>query len=347
MMKRLKKLLISSTLLVLSISFVSCSNQDSKKSENDKSSNLEVVNIGTQQMPNDEGIAKAKKYFEDEMGVKINLVQFDSGRDVNTALLSGSIDFGLLGSSPAVLGIANGVNTELIWIHEVLGTVESLAVKNSSNINSVKDLVGKKIAVPFASTAHYSLLNALKLNNIKETDVNILDMQPADIYAAWQRGDIDGAYVWEPTLTNLLADGKILLSSEDMAKQGVITANVEVVRKDFAKEHEDIVIKYIKAVNKGVSLYKDNKDEAIDTIAKELNITSDEAKTQMEGSIWLSGEEQLNKEYFGTSDEKGDLVKSIIDTAKFLYDQKSINSLPEDSVFEDAINPYYIEEATK
>ena len=76
-------------------------------------------------------------------------------------------------------------------------------------------LIGKKIATPFASTAHYSLLNALKLNGISEKDVELLDMQPADIYAAWQRGDIDAAYVWEPTLANLLSDGKILLSSAD------------------------------------------------------------------------------------------------------------------------------------
>ena len=346
-MKNVKKLLMSGIATILTIVMISCSSSGGDKSDGSESSDIDVVNIGTQQMPNDEGIAKAKKYFEEEMGVEINLVEFDSGRDVNTALLSGSIDFGLLGSSPATLGIASGTDVELIWIHEVLGTVESLAVKNSSNIDDVKDLVGKKIAVPFASTAHYTLLNALKLNNIAETDLTLLDMQPADIYAAWQRGDIDGAYVWEPTLSSLLEDGKILLSSEDMAKQGVITANVEVVRKEFAEEHPDLVVKYIKALNEGISLYKDNKDEAIETISSALNITKEDAQGQRAGSIWLSGEEQLDSEYFGTSDSKGDLVKSVIDTAKFLYDQKSIDSLPDNSVFEDAVNPYYIEEATK
>lgn len=346
-MKRVKKILMSITATILTVAMVSCSSSGSNKNGGSKSGDIEVVNIGTQQMPNDEGIAKANKYFEEEMGVEINLVEFDSGRDVNTALLSGSIDFGLLGSSPATLGIASGTDVELIWIHEVLGTVESLAVKNDSSINDIKDIVGKKIAVPFASTAHYSLLNALKLNNIAETDLTLLDMQPADIYAAWQRGDIDGAYVWEPTLSSLLEDGKILLSSEDMADQGVITANVEVVRKEFAEAHPDLVVKYIKALNKGVNLYKDNKDEAITTVSEALNITEEDAKGQMEGSIWLSVEEQLSSEYFGTSESKGDLVESVIDTAKFLYDQKSIDSLPDNSVFEDAVNPYYIEEATK
>lgn len=333
-----------SILCAISTLFMGCGSSKSKEVTADEP---KVVNIGTQQMPNDEGIAKAKGYFEEEMGVEINLVEFDSGKDVNNALASGSIDFGLLGSSPATLGIANGADVELIWIHEVLGKVESLAVRNDANINSIKDLEGKKIATPFASTAHYSLLNALKLNGIGEKDVELLDMQPSDIYAAWQRGDIDAAYVWEPTLANLLTDGKILLSSADMAEQGVITSNVEVVRKDFAKNYPELVTKYIKALDKGVGLYKENQDDAVKTIAGALQISEEDALLQMQGSMWLSAEEQLDSKYFGTSQSKGNLVKSLKDTANFLLEQKSITSVPKDSVFEQAVNPKYIEDAIK
>ena len=45
-------------------------------------------------MPNDEGIAKAMNYFQEEMGdsVSVEIVEFSSGKDVNTALAAGSID---------------------------------------------------------------------------------------------------------------------------------------------------------------------------------------------------------------------------------------------------------------
>lgn len=329
---------------MISTVFVGCGVSKSK----DYASGLpEVVNIGTQQMPNDEGIAKAKGYFEEELGVKVNLVEFDSGKDVNNALISGSIDFGLLGSSPATLGVANESDVEIIWIHEVLGKVESLVVKNGSNINSPEGLVGKKVVTPFASTAHYSLLNALKINGINEADIELLDMQPADIYAAWQRGDIDAAYVWEPTLANLLEDGKILLSSEDMAARGVITSNVEVVRKEFSEKYPDLVTKYIKALDKSVKLYNEKQDEAVNVIADALQISEKDALSQMQGSIWLTAEEQLDSKYFGTSDSKGELVNSLKDTANFLFAQKNITSVPEDSVFEKSVNPKYIEESIK
>lgn len=60
-------------------------------------------------------------YFQEEMGdsVSVEIVEFSSGKDVNTALAAGSIDFGLEGSCPASLAIAQDLGVELIWIHEV------------------------------------------------------------------------------------------------------------------------------------------------------------------------------------------------------------------------------------
>ena len=53
------------------------------------SDSVDTVRIGTQEMPNDEGIAlKQKNYLEDQLGVKVKLVKFDSGKDVNNALKS-------------------------------------------------------------------------------------------------------------------------------------------------------------------------------------------------------------------------------------------------------------------
>ncbi|TEB04378.1 Taurine-binding periplasmic protein precursor [Pelotomaculum schinkii] len=347
---KLKRTLASVIMLTVIVMLAGCGaskktteNPDQNNASSDKP---KVVNIGTQQMPNDEKIAIAKGFFEEELGVKVNIIEFQAG-EIRNAMVAKSIDFALLGSSSATLGIANGMDAELIWIHEVLGNAERLVAKNNSDINSIKDLAGKKVATPFASTAHYSLLKALELNGISEKDVTLLDMQMPDIYAAWQRGDIDAAYAWEPTLSNLLKDGKTVISSKDLAANGVVTSNLEIVRKDFAKKYPDIVAKYIKALNKAVNLYNQNQAEAVKTIAKALNITEEEALKQTKGSIWLTAEQQLDPAYFGTSSKKGNLVGSLKDTADFLYKQKSLVSEPKLSTFEQAVNPSYIENALK
>lgn len=349
---KLKRMLaaVVAVLLVLVMMFTGCGISkrpaENADKDNSQSGKPEIVNIGSQQMPDDEKVAIAKGFFEGELGTKVNVIEFQAG-DIRNAMIANNIDFALLGSSSAALGIANGMDVELIWIHEILGDAERLVAKNGSNINSIKDLKGKKVATPFATTTHYSLLKALELNGISERDITLLDMQMPDVYAAWQRGDIDAAYAWEPTLSNLLKNGKTIISSKDMAAKGVVTLNVEIVRREFAKKYPDIVTKYIKALNKAVVLYNQNQTEAVRTVAKALNITEEEALKQMKGSIWLTAEQQLEPAYFGTSSQKGNLAGSLKDTADFLYKQKSIVSKPKLSTFEQAVNPSYIENALK
>lgn len=339
--KRLVSLALAG-MLAASVALTGCGS----KKEATTSDGKTIVKIGTQQMPNDEGIAKAMNYFQEEMGdsVSVEIVEFSSGKDVNTALAAGSIDFGLEGSCPASLAIAQDLGVELIWIHEVLGDVESLVATGTSGINTVADLKGKKVAVPFASTAHFSLLKAMENAGLSASDVTVLDMQPDKIYASWNSGDIGAAYIWEPTLSQL-SNKKTVITSGELAKAGYMTSNVEVVRTKFAEAHPDIVAAYVKALDKSVSMYRNDESTAIKTIAEAMELTEDNAKFQMSGSTWLTGSEQISSTYLGTSSAKGAVVQNLYDTAEFLKTQGSITKVPDKSVFEKAVNPKYIETA--
>ncbi|WP_196605819.1 taurine ABC transporter substrate-binding protein [Pectinatus haikarae] len=331
-------------LVIMSLLFAGCGNNQAAKNDT-ANETPESITIGLQAIPNDELVAK--QWYEKELGVKVNFKQFDSGRDVNTAMTAGSIDIAILGSTPAAIGIAKGIPYEVFWIHDVEGDNEALAVKNSAGVNSIKDLKGKKIAVPSGSTTHYSLLNALKLEGINQGDVRILDMQPPEIFAAWQRGDIDAAYVWQPTLGKLLNDGKLLVTSRELAQKGIVTADVGIVRTEFAQKYPDIVKKYVQLQEKAFKLYSDKPDEAAQSVASELKIDQAESLKEMKELLWLSGKDQLTEQYLGTSSKKGDFVKTLKDTADFLVEQKAIDSVPEIAVFEKAVNPAFIEAATK
>jgi hypothetical protein len=80
------------------------------------------------------------------------------------------------------------------------------------------------VGTPFASTAHYSLLAALAQNQLSASDVRLVDLQPQAILAAWERGDIDAACTWLPTLDDPDAAAKAIaaeigLKPEDVAGQ--------------------------------------------------------------------------------------------------------------------------------
>ena len=329
-MKKFKLLSLILAVVIVIASLCACT----QSASNDKKTL--TVNIGTQEMPNDEGIAKQLNYIInnfDKLGYEVNITSFSSGAKVNAALLSGDIDFGLIGTCPIANGFSCGVDGEVIWIHDILDSAESLAVKNSAGVDSVSDLKGRSIAVPFASTAHYSLVKALEDAGLSENDVTLYDMQPAEINAAWARGDIDAAYVWEPTLSGLLSDGKILITSGDMSDKGYMTADLEVVRSEFAKEHPDVVKAYIAALDEAVKLYKYEKDTAVSAVANELGISE---------SLWLEAKEQYER-YF----ENGALGENLYSTAQFLVSKSSISSSLSNEEFKIRSNGKYISEYLK
>jgi taurine transport system substrate-binding protein len=306
------------------------------------------VTIGYQVIPNAEIIGKQLGWFEKEMGVKINWKQFDSGRDVNTAILAGSLDIGLVGTSPGAAGIANGIPYEVIWIHDLEGENEALVVKKDKGLKSVKDLVGKKVAAPFGSTTHYSLLGAFKVFGVDPAKVKILDMQTPDMLAAWQRGDIDAGYVWEPTLKKMVdAGGEIILTSREMAKKGYLTGDVAVARKAFTEKYPDLVMKYLQVQARGVDLWTKSPKEAAAAVAKAFNIPADEAEREMKTLVWVGGQDQLKDDYLGTAKKKGKFAKVLKETADFLVTQKTIKSAPGLEAFQKAVNPSYLEKAVK
>lgn len=330
--------LILAALMVFTLGLTGCGS--SKKEDTKKSEKTEEIKIGTMDLVNGDLVARAEKYYEDELGVKVQIVNFDSGKDVNTALAAGSIDVSELGSNPTALGISNNIDYDVVYIGDIIGSAESLAVRNSANIKSLKDLKGKKVATPFASTAHYSLLNALKQEGISENDVDLLDMEPDDINAAWKRGDIDAAYVWYPVLNNLLKDGTILTGSDKMAKKGIVTADLIVARKDFAKSNKDLVTKYIKALNKANELDQTDRDKVIADIADVLGISKEDAKFQRDGFEWVQGEDQLKEEYLGSH-----IAEVLKSTADFLAEQGSIKEAPDLKTFQDHVDTSYLKDA--
>jgi taurine transport system substrate-binding protein len=303
----------------------------------------EIV-IGFQAIPNGEIVAKALGRHEETLGVPVRWVQFNSGSELNAAVASGSVHIGLGGSSTTVAAIAQGVPADVIWIYDIIGDNEALVVRD--DIGSLEDLAGRRVGVPFGATTHYHLLVAFELNDIDPAGIEVLDMGPADILAAWQRGDIDAAFVWEPTLSAMLElGGEVLVSSRVLAAEGFLTGDIGIVYRGFAEDHPEIVTRYIENQMWAIDLIRSDPDRAAEAVAGELGLSREEARRQMETLVFLSGEEQLSDEYLGTSERTGDLAEVFRATAVFLAEQDTIRAAPDIEIFQRAINPAFLEAA--
>lgn len=304
------------------------------------------ITIGYLNLVNAQLISKHMGWHEKELGVPIKWVKFDSGGAVNTAIAGGSIDFGGVGNPPSAVGVSKGLPYEGIFVLNMLGAVESLVARTDKNIKTVKDLVGKKVGVPFGSTTHYLLMAQLKKEGVDPQKVTIIDMGPSDALAAWLRKDIDAAYVWEPVLDKIAkSGGSIILTSAQMAKAGYPTWDIAVVRKNFAKKYPGLVSKFVKTEARSAEFWNKDPKKSAEIIADELALPKEDVIRMMAGTAMVTAKDQLGSAYLGTSKKKGGFVDTLYSTAQFLAEEKRIPVVPDKKLYEDFINPSYLEAA--
>ena len=333
-MKKSLVILLSAALLLTVLS--GCS----KKQESAKPADvLSKVTIGTQIGVTPEGIAIAEGWLPEALGTEVDIVHFDAGRDVVTAMASGSIDFGLVGSVPAALAVANGVPCQVVYIHGVTGDADSLIVRGNLGIQDAKGLIGRRIATIFSSTTHYGLMNYLKINNVNPSDVDIIDMRAGEMLAAFIRGDIDGAFTWDPIVTQMKNNGGVMLTNaREMADRGYAVMDMELVRTEFAERYPDVVNAYVRTMDRAIALYRSDPKTAGAALARFTEMTAEECLAQAAGSVWLTVNEQKGMRWAGTSA----LSNTLYSTAQFLYEQGAISQEPSIELFQKAVTNRYL-----
>ncbi|WP_341674763.1 ABC transporter substrate-binding protein [Niveibacterium sp. SC-1] len=302
------------------------------------------VTIGYLNLVNAQLLAKALGLHEKELGVPVRWVKFGSGGDVNRAVAADQLDFGGVGNPPASIGITRELPYEGIFVLNMLGAVEGLVGRKSAGVATVKDLVGKSVAVPFGSTTHYLLIAALRDAGIKPSDVKMLDMSPSDAAAAWLRKDIDAAYVWEPSLGRMLDnDGQSVLHSADMARRGYPTWDVAVVMKRFSSKYPALTARFVKAECAAIDYWIAKPAESAQLIAKELNLSVDDATRMMKGTTMVPCSDQVKSAYLGSSATKGQFADTLVATAGFLKDQNRLPATKTRNEYAAFLNPAYLE----
>ncbi|GAA1485429.1 ABC transporter substrate-binding protein [Brachybacterium fresconis] len=287
--------------------------------------------IAWQAIPNGDLVVKDLELLETCMpNADITWMKMNSGGDVIQAFGSDSVDISQVGSSPAVKSASPPLSKDIkvIWISDVIGAAESLIAKDP-DVETLEDLSGKTIAVPFGSTAHYSLLTALGEAGLTG-EVRVINLATDAILAAWQRDEIDAAWVWEPTLTQLVETGHPILSSEDSAGLGAPTFDLIAGTTAFIEDNPDFLRMWTLAQAEGNRIMNDDPEAAAVSIGVQLGISPEEASKLLDGYEFPTLEELAGEEFFG-----GDgLSTAFAGTAEFLEQQREIDALAEDEVYE-------------
>ena len=294
-----------------------------------------TVTFAYQDMMNPFRWVQQQGEIEKATGYKINWRQFGGGGDVIRAMASGDVAIGEVGSTGVATAISQGMDVELFWILEDIASAEALVARNGSGVNSIADLKGKKIATPFVSTSHFQLLYALNKAGIKPTDAQILNMRPPEIAAAWGRGDIDATFIWDPVLTQVKKNGKVLTTSGEICKQGACTFDGLVVTRKFAKENPEFMVALVKALAKSDADYRGNPkawtgDAAkVTAVAKWSGGKPEDVPDSMALYGFPSLQEQASPAWLGGG-ASGAASKALTQQANFLKEQGRLQSVAPD-----------------
>jgi taurine transport system substrate-binding protein len=290
-----------------------------------------TIRIAYQAFPSGDLIVKNQGLLEKALpDYEITWTKFDSGASINTAFVAKSLDIAAIGSSPVARGLSAPLNIpyQVAFVLDVAGDNEALVARNGAGVTDVAGLRGKKVAAPFASTAHYSLLAALNQAGLKESDLTIVDLEPQDIQAAWTRGDLDAAYTWLPSLAEIKKTGKVLISSRQLATAGKPTLDLGVVSTAFSSAHPEAVDAWRKAEAQALDLIASDPAAAAKAVGAELNLDPADAQDQLSQGVFLKPADISSPEWLGTEAQVGKLADNLVSAAEFLKGQQKIDAVP-------------------
>lgn len=105
---------------------------------------------------------------------------------------------------------------------------------------------------------------------MKESDVQLVNLQPPDIKTSFTSKNIDAAITWDPYASSIEAEGTASKIGDGTNLKYEV--NLIIVNNDFAKANPDIVKRILKVYHKSEEWTKANSDEAADIISKELKL---------------------------------------------------------------------------
>ncbi len=197
-------------------------------------------------------------------GVQIELVTFNSGTEAIEALFADAIDASFIGPNPAINGYFQSDGEALRIVAGTTSGGASLVVRDG--IDSVEDLAGATIATPSLGNTQDVAARAWLAEQGYETDtagggdVSVRPQDNPDTLAAFQSGELDGAWVPEPWATRLVLEGggHVLLDESELWPGGQFVTTHLIVGTDYLDEHADVVRDLISGLGQAIDRANEN-----------------------------------------------------------------------------------------
>lgn len=242
---------------------------------------------------------------------------FTSGAPLTNEMVAGKLDIGSMADFP---GSFNGAahqkaGKKSIFINVLSGSIEGsgngIVVPKASSVQSLSELKGKTISVPFASTSHGMLLRAVKAQGWDpEKDVTITTQSPEVAGSALQSNKIEAHADFVP-FAELFPHRGYARKIFDGSQAKAPTLHGSLVDAEYAKKYPEIVVAYLRAAIEADRLIKAEPEKYSELIAKVTGI-------EAEVNYLFHGPLGLQTRDFTWKPEYRQAVKTSIETLRLL-----------------------------
>ena len=197
---------------------------------------LQTLKVGLNSWPGFSIVfyAQEKGLFK-ERGLDVKLVRFENGQDTVRAMMRGSLDMAFVSLWEAMQADPGNDKPTCILVTNI--SKGSDGVVSHSEIQSIEELKGKKVAAKLGTVDHLILLEALNLKNISPQDVTIEDVSNERGVEMLKAGSLDAAVVWEPLMSATAKEmnGNLIYTTDKTDSQAIggLVTRANFLESDF------------------------------------------------------------------------------------------------------------------
>ena len=242
-----------------------------------ENSAVKTLSIGFQKSSLNLLVARQQKLFEQAFpNAKIEWREFPAGPQLLEALAVGAVDFGSVGNTPPIFAQAAAKPLTYVAYEVVAPTAQAILVHPNSQINTLQDLKGKRIAVQRGSSAHELLAKTLQKAQLSWQDIEPIWLPPSDARAAFDKKAVDAWAIWEPYLGTAELQGhtKTLIDGRSFPT----TYSFYIGNPNFIQKHPQAVQKVINAINDADHWIVKHQDQALKIYAGSTGLDSQVAQ---------------------------------------------------------------------
>ncbi|EFM11266.1 aliphatic sulfonates family ABC transporter, periplasmic ligand-binding protein [Paenibacillus curdlanolyticus YK9] len=290
------------------------------------------VNIAINGGINPLTVAREKKLYEEafkKLNAEVVWSKFPSGPPLLEALVAGRVDLSFLGDGAAITGLSNKLPFQVIGLNSLGKSNSTILVPKDSSIQKLADLKGKKVGLAKGTVANVYLIKVLKDIGLKQSDVNLINLQADDAQAAFESGQLDAWIVWDPYVTLNLNKGA---ARAIPVETEVLSPGSLIAQTDFAKKHPELVVEFLKVYKQASDYELAHKDEAAKIFEEQTKIPAAVIKQILDRS------EPILSTYTQAALDAQQATVDILLESKYIKHS---------FVFKDAVNDSFVTEALK